>query len=262
MININKTVIIKSKNINNLKIEDAILVVGLPGFGGIGAIITELLINQFKAIKIATLYSNQFPPNVLMLENGEIKFLDNSFYFIKLPNKKNNLIILTGDTQPITPEGQYETNSKIIDFFKKEFKGNFILTIGGYMQQDSEVKIPKVFGNVTNKKLIERFKNYGIIFNHSKGPIYGSLGLLMAFAQSSKIDGLCLMGEVQNIEIDPNAVKSVIVILNKLLNINIDTKEVDNLIKSIDKANAQVLQGLNTSPPRNDDENLQPSYIR
>ena len=260
MIDITSTTIVKSSKSKILP-KNAVFIVGLPGLGSIGSIVVDLLIKQFKGVPIATMYSNKFPPHVLMLENGEIRFLNNTFYFIKGPNKKNDLVLLTGDTQAVTPEGQYEVNSKIINFFKTEIKGKFMLAIGGYAQQETEIKVPRVFGNVTDEKLIGRFKNYDIIFNQTRGLIYGSLGLLMAMAKSNDIEGLCLMGEVQNVELDPNAVKSVLSVLNKLLGITINTKDIDELIKTIDKTNAKLLQDLNMPAPLNNDE-AQPSYIR
>lgn len=260
MIDITSTTIVKSSKSKILP-KNAVFIVGLPGLGSIGSIVVDLLIKQFKGVPIATMYSNKFPPHVLMLENGEIRFLNNTFYFIKGPNKKNDLVLLTGDTQAVTPEGQYEVNSKIINFFKTEIKGKFMLAIGGYAQQETEIKVPRVFGNVTDEKLIGRFKNYDIIFNQTRGLIYGSLGLLMAMAKSNDIEGLCLMGEVQNVELDPNAVKSVLSVLNKLLGITINTKDIDELIKTIDKTNAKLLQDLNMPASLNNDE-AQPSYIR
>jgi hypothetical protein len=260
MIDITSTTIVKSSKSKILP-KNAVFIVGLPGLGSIGSIVVDLLIKQFKGVPIATMYSNKFPPHVLMLENGEIRFLNNTFYFIKGPNKKNDLVLLTGDTQAVTPEGQYEVNAKIINFFKTEIKGKFMLAIGGYAQQETEIKVPRVFGNVTDEKLIGRFKNYDIIFNQTRGLIYGSLGLLMAMAKSNDIEGLCLMGEVQNVELDPNAVKSVLSVLNKLLGITINTKDIDELIKTIDKTNAKLLQDLNMPASLNNDE-AQPSYIR
>lgn len=260
MIDFTSTTIVKSPKSKILP-KNAVFIVGLPGLGSIGSIVVDLLIKQFNGVPLATMYSNKFPPHVLMLENGEIRFLNNTFYFIKGPNKKNDLVLLTGDTQAVTPEGQYEVNAKIINFFKNEIKGKFMLAIGGYAQQETEISTPRVFGNVTDEKLIGRFKNYNIIFNQTRGLIYGSLGLLMAMAKSNDIEGLCLMGEVQNVELDPNAIKSVLSVLNKLLGITINTKDIDELIKTMDKTNAKLLQDLNMSAQLNNDE-TQPSYIR
>ncbi|MCL4381277.1 MAG: PAC2 family protein [Candidatus Marsarchaeota archaeon] len=260
MIDFANTTIIKSSK-SKIQSKNAVFIVGLPGLGSIGSIVVDLLIKQFKGVPIATIYSNKFPPHVLMLENGEVRFLNNTFYLIKGPNKKNDLVLLAGDTQAMTPEGQYEINAKIINFFKNEINGKFMLAIGGYAQQENEIKSPRVFGNVTDKKLIERFKNYDIKFNQTRGLIYGSLGLLMAMAKSDNLEGLCLMGEVQNMELDPNAVKSVVAVLNKLLGITINTKDIDELIKTMDKTNAKLLQDLNMPGALNNEES-QPSYIR
>ncbi len=263
MIDLNKTTIIKKKKYNKVNVKNPILIVGLPGLGNVGTIIADLLIRQFKGKQLATLYSNHFPHQVLMLKNGGIRLLNNRFYLINSIDKKRDIIILTGDAQAITPEGQFEVNLKIIDFFKNKLKGKFIFSIGGYITAQEDIKNPRVFGNVTNKNLIDKFKKYNIVFKESRGTILGSLGLLIAFAKMQRLEGLCLMGETQYPELDPAAVKAVIPILEQILNITIETKDLDKLIKSIDKSKAQLINELNIPPPfLNNEENSQPSYIR
>lgn len=263
MLNLNKTTIIKNKKNSRIKLKEPILLVGLPGLGNVGTIVADLLIKQFKGKPLAKLYSNHFPHQVLMLKNGGLRLLNNRFYLIDSFNKKNNLIVLTGDTQAITSEGQFDVNLKILDYFKNELKGKFIFTIGGYTTMQEDLKDPKVFGNVTNKNIIDKFKKYNIVFNKSRGAILGSLGLLLAFAKMQKLEGLCLMGETKYPEIDPAAVKAIVDVLNKIFKITIDTKDLDNLIKSIDSSNANISNNSNIpSPLLNNEENSQPSYIR
>lgn len=259
MFDFNKTVIVKNKKYKQMTVKNPILIAGLPGLGNVGVIIADLLIHQFKGIKIASVYSNHFPHQVIMLKNGTIRLLNNRFYLIKSFNKSQDLIVLTGDTQAITPEGQYEVNSKILDYFKNKLKGRFIFTIGGYINTQENIINPRVFGNVTNKKLIDKFKKYNIIFKESQGTIFGSLGLLTAFAKMQNIDGLCLMGETQNPEFDPASVKAIASVLNKIFNININTKELDKMIKL---TNPQINELPMPQFSDTSDSTLTPSYIR
>ncbi len=263
MLNLNKTIIVKNKKNSKIKLKEPILLVGLPGLGNVGTIVADLLIHQFKAKPLAKLYSNHFPHQVLMLKNGGLRLLNNRFYLIDNFNKKDNLIILTGDTQAITPEGQFDVNLEILNYFKNKLKGKFIFTIGGYTTMQEDLKNPKVFGNVTNTKIIDKFKKYDIVFKESRGAILGSLGLLLVFAKMQKLEGLCLMGETKYPELDPMAVKAIVSVLNKIFNITIDTKDVDKLIKSIDNSNNNIANNISIPPPFLDNkENSQPSYIR
>src|SRR5271155_1270537 len=101
---IEKTVIKRKKDI---KLKDPILIVGLPGIGNVGKLVAEHLRRTFGAEKIATMYSPHFPHQVIMLKNGGIRLVNNRFYVLKSrKQQKNDIVILTGDAQAVTPEGQ------------------------------------------------------------------------------------------------------------------------------------------------------------
>ena len=44
--------------------KDAVLFTGLPGIGLVGKICVDYLLKEFKAKKIATVFSDSFPPSV------------------------------------------------------------------------------------------------------------------------------------------------------------------------------------------------------
>jgi len=267
---INKTVIKRKKGI---KLRDPILIVGLPGIGNVGKLVAEHLKREFGSERIATMYSPHFPHNVIMLKNGGIRLISNRFYLIKTKKRQNDIVLLTGDVQAITPEGQYETNSMIVDFFKNGLGGKFIYTIGGYSIGEPVVGNPRVFGNATDKSVKSQFKNTDVIFGKSKGAIWGSAGLIIAFAKMQKIEGICLMGETNFLDVDAGAAKAVIMQLAKKLNLKIDTTKLDKIIKKTATAlkemerqsnlinlGQQVQIPVSGLPPSGERE--KPSYIR
>lgn len=266
---IDKTVIRRKKSI---KPKNSIMVVGLPGIGNVGKLVAEHLRKEFKAEKFATMYSPHFPHQALMLKNGKLRLVNNRFYLIKAKKPStNDIILLTGDAQAISSEGQYAVNSKIIDFFKNELDGKFIYTIGGYSIGEAITKKPRVFANATSKKVIAQFKDTSVIFGESRGIIWGSAGLIVAFAKMQKIDAVCLMGETSFLEIDASAAKAVLLQLAKKLNLEINTKNLDKIIEDTAKAVMELerqVSGMNQgqqspfplgSPEK---EGGSPSYIR
>ncbi|MCL5430584.1 MAG: PAC2 family protein, partial [Candidatus Marsarchaeota archaeon] len=131
----------------------------------------------------------------VMLKSGGIRLVGNRFYKLNGKGLKRDIVLLTGEYQALTPEGQYEVNDKIVKFFKEKLKGSFIYTLGGYNIAKTLTGEPKVYANVTRKKIIPNYKDYPILFGKSKGMILGSAGMLLAFAKMQKMDGMCLMGE-------------------------------------------------------------------
>ncbi|MCL5102023.1 MAG: proteasome assembly chaperone family protein [Candidatus Marsarchaeota archaeon] len=253
--------IIKYKK--GLKLNDPVLIVGLPGIGNVGKLVAEHLIREFKAERIATVYSPHFPHEVFMMKNGCLRLVSNRFYLIKRKGKQD-IVVLTGDAQAISPEGQYEVSHKIVKFFKEKLNGSFIYTIGGYNVSGSVVASPKVFGNATSKKTIADFAKDDVLFGKAHTVIIGAAGLMLAFAKMEKIEGVCLMGESTFFDMDPAAAKAVLQMLTKRLGMKIDTTHMDAMIKKTAKTLKELEKQLSGTAqiPAPGSEGLKPSYIR
>ena len=66
-------------------------------------------IHELNAVKFAELHSPAFPPQVFVDEKGIIEPMKNEFYYLKSHGEdKKDYIILVGNTQGLSPEGQYE----------------------------------------------------------------------------------------------------------------------------------------------------------
>lgn len=247
----------------NLKLNKPVLVVGLPGIGNVGKLVAEHLRREFKPKEIAVMYSPHFPHQVVMLKSGGIRLVGNRFYLIKDKKGKHDIILLTGETQAVTPEGQYEVNAKIIDFFIDKMKGEFVYTLGGYSVSREISKAPKVYGNVTRKEIAKDFKNYDIVFGKSRGLIWGSAGMLLAFAKMRKIDGICIMGETSTLDIDATAAKAVLLVLAKMLGIEIHTEKLDKIIEQTAKVLMEIeKQSSGFQTQVGSPGEPKPSYIR
>ncbi len=249
-----------------LKLKDPVLIVGLPGIGNVGKLIAEHLKKEFRAEKIAVLYSPHFPHQVVMLKSGGIRLVGNRFYLLKSKSNKplkRDIVLLTGETQAITPEGQYEVNAQIVDFFKNQLKGKFIYTLGGYSVSRNIADTPKVYGNVTQKSVMAKFKNSGVIFGKSRGMILGSAGLIIAFAKMKKVDGICLMGETSFLDIDAAAAKAVLVALAKNLDLDINMQNLDKIIERTARTLKELeKQASGFVTQAGEGEGTRPSYIR
>ena len=96
----------------DIKFKNPIMVVGLPGIGSVGSLVGEYLKNELGAKKFGSLYSSHFMHNTIMLKSGYSRLISNRFYYKN--TKAGQIIILLGDTQSGTSEGQYEINEKIV----------------------------------------------------------------------------------------------------------------------------------------------------
>src|SRR3989338_3950466 len=223
------------KVLEKVKLKKPILIEGLPGIGNVGRVAAGYLINELKMKKFAELYSPHFLPLVLLQNDSVASMLKCEFYYHK--NRKGDIIILTGDTQSISPEGHYEICTKIIEFVSK-MGVKELITLGGFAE-GKKIDNPRVIGAVNDKKLLKKYENYGIDFGkeHPIGTIVGASGLLIGLGGMRNMDGLCLMGETLGLPMltDPKAAEKVLQTLIKILNIKIDLSKLEKTVKDIEE---------------------------
>ncbi|MDD5502093.1 MAG: proteasome assembly chaperone family protein [Candidatus Thermoplasmatota archaeon] len=226
------------ESIEEPKLANPILVVGLPGVGNVGKLAAEHMIYELKAKKFASIYSRNFPPQVFVNEDGTARLVSNDFYYIKA--KKQNIMLLTGDYQGLTPEGQYDLAGAALDLVSK-YGVKKIFTLGGY-STGRKTNSPRVFGATTDKKLVPELKKFGITFSPGEpgGGIIGASGLLIGLGKLRGIEGACLMGETAGYLVDPKSSRSVLEMLRKILGIDINVEELDVRAKQMDKVMAQL----------------------
>ena len=149
------------KRLKEINLNKPLFIEGLPGIGLIGKLVSEHLIHELNAVKFAELYSSSFPPQVFVDENGLIEPMKNEFYYLKSAGEdQRDYIILVGNTQGLSPEGQYDICGAIIDFLDKRGVKS-IYTLGGLGTGQHNEKI-KVIGSATNEELIKMLKDNGV----------------------------------------------------------------------------------------------------
>jgi uncharacterized protein (TIGR00162 family) len=220
-----KTVI---KEIKAVELKNPILIEGFPGLGMVGNIATQYLTRQLKAQKLATLYSPHFPYHVLVSKKGGARLLRGEFYFWKNETGENDLIFLTGDSQPQTIEGQFEVANSILDYAENK-KVKTVITIGGYRNEVEDS--PKVVAVSTNPTLFKKALNAKAISSEAGTPIVGTAGLLLGLVKFRDMEALCLLGETRGYLPDPKTAKSIIKTLQGIINLKINLKGLDKEIK-------------------------------
>ncbi len=219
------------------KLENPILIEGLPGIGNVGKIAAKYLIRELRAKKFATLYSDTFPPNVIIRKSGLIAPMKNSFYYYKKDEKE--FIIVTGNTQSTSPEGQYKLTEEILNF-TQQFGIKTIYTLGG-LGVGRFVEKPKVFAAVTSKKFVKKLEELGVVVKRDAvGQLIGVSGLLLALGKLRGIDGVCLMGETSGLYIDHNAALAVLRVLTELIEVEIDVEKLKEKAKASKKKIAEI----------------------
>src|SRR5438046_2129030 len=174
------------------KLEDPIFIEGLPGIGNVGKLAAEHLKDELKGVKFAEIFSKYFPPQVLVQDDGQVKLVNNEMHYVKRDNG-TDLVLLTGDYQGLTPEGQYELS----DFILKELKKlgvRRVFTLGGYGMGRMVTK-PRVLGAATGLELVKEMEKYGVVFSRGEpgAGIVGASGLLLGLGRLYDMNAVCRM---------------------------------------------------------------------
>jgi uncharacterized protein (TIGR00162 family) len=184
----------------NPALENPIFVQGLPGFGNVGRIAAHLLTKFCEAKPFAELYSPSFPDYVSVSSKGICHLPRYEFYSASM--EKNNLIIMTGETQPSFDDvvAHYQVCAEIVDFIEKH-GCRFIVTMGGVPITEDKAQ---VYVAATSPRLATEFMEKGAVI-YSKGRIVGGTGLTLALAKERGLEGVCLLGTTTGFKADRGA---------------------------------------------------------
>jgi len=212
------------------KLQNPKLICGLPGSGYVGKLAVDYIIDKLGAKQFGYIYSSSFPPQVSIQPDGTIDLVKNSLFFCNTDSQ--DLILLTGDAQPVSAQGEYELAEEIIALCKKMGVSD-IYTLAAYITGKFS-KTPMVYGTGTNPQIVNEFSKFGIT-TLNKGNITGMNGVIIGIAKRSSISGMCLLGETSGYVIDAKASKAVLESLCKILDIKFDMSELDQRAKDTEE---------------------------
>ncbi len=237
-------------------LNNPVFIEGLPGVGNVGKLAADHLIEQLGATKFAQIHSRYFPPQVLVRPDGTVRLVNNEVYYWRAENEsQRDLIILIGDYQGLSADGQYALVDAMLDI-AVEFGAKEIYTLGGYGTGKMQDK-PRVLGAATDLAFVEELKTHGVVFkkNEPGGGIVGASGLLLGMGILRDLRGVCLMGETSGYLVDPKSAQSVLEILSTLLGVKVDFADLESRAEQMEKL-AQQLRDLEHATDAPSDEDL------
>ena len=235
---------------------DPIFVEGLPGVGNVGKLAADHLIECLGATKFATVTSKYFPPQVLVLGDGTIRLVNNELYYWKAKEPgQRDLVMMVGDYQGLTADGQYVLVESVLDFLQP-LGVKTLYTLGGY-GTGKMLEKPRVLGAATSRALVTELKAKNVVFrkNEPGGGIVGASGLFLGLGMRRGMEGVCLMGETSGYLVDPKSAQSVHEILSDVLQVKVDFTDLESRAEQMDKL-AQQLRDLERAAENPSDEDL------
>ncbi len=233
---------IKIIELTQPKLKNPVLIQGLPGLGLVGKLAVDYLIEELKPKKFAELYSDYlFLPDgksgILVDFEGIGSLPHYEFYAYSNPYGEHDLILLAGDTQPVT-WAQYTIAEKVIEFARK-YGVKTIITLGGTL---THAVRKQVFAVATDEKILKWLSTFGVKPSRG-GAVTGACGIMIGLAKLYGMEGFSLMGSIGEIYPDPEAAKAVLEVLIKIFNIPVSLARLDEIIKDM-KMRASIARKL------------------
>ena len=208
------------------KLDNPVMIAAWPGMGFLAKISADYLRRRIKASQFAEI---KYFHNVLVYTNSVVELapIKHKLY----ASEKDNLIILVGDAQPSIPEESLRLAQKISDI-AVEMGVKRIYTMAAYPNEFYDE--PKVYGVFTDENMREELIEAGVEMLKD-GAVNGLNGILIGVAKEDKIEGVCLMGDITYANVPQHlASKAVLQKLVKLIDIEIDTEQLEIRAKKID----------------------------
>ena len=194
------------------KPKNPVIIEGFPGFGLIGTIASEFLIEHLKTEQIGKIVFNEMPAMVAIHENKVVEPLG-IFY-----NEKYNLVIV----HAITASKGFEWEiAESIAKMAQNLNAKEIISLEGVGSGEGLAASSKVFFYTGKKEKKKKFESIGLE-PLTEGIIVGVTGALLL--RSEKVPVSCVFAETQSNLPDSKAAAKVIEKLDKYLGLDVDYK--------------------------------------
>ena len=192
------------------KPQNPTIIVGFPGFGLVGTIATEFLIDHLKTKPIGRVLLDDMPA-IIAIHDGELVEPIGIFY-----NKKNNILIVHAINSAAGSE--WVITKEIIEL-AKQLKAKEIISlegVGGGEEGES-----KTFYYASHEKNAKKLESSGCK-KLKEGIIMGVTGLILL--KSGKVSSTCVFAETETNLPDSKAAAKIIGVLDKYMGLKVDYK--------------------------------------
>lgn len=222
-------ILFKIKVLSEVKADDKVLIVGLPGMGGVAYTTANHIVNSMGGRLVAEFYTYSYPPQI-NISDGRANLFKAYLYETK------PALVLTANAQPATPEAQNEFCDNVIGFLNRKGLRKIIATAAYVTSHVGPLRNVYVAGN--DDSLINEFVKLNAQVLKG-GVVSGINGAIVGWASYYDIPAVVLLAEtweaiVQVDEFDYRASKHLLDIVSKYLKSEVDTSVLDTLAEQVE----------------------------
>ena len=239
-------------------LKNTTMICGWAGIGNVGLVAVSTLRSLVRARELGEVEPyGYFEPSEVEIVDGlieQMQFPTTRFYSHQRRDG-GDLILLVGEQQPADEQKAYEMASEVLDVAER-FGCRRIYTSAASVTTIHHMSKPRVWTVPNTPALLSEVRRYGntVVMSEvddadGEGLISGLNGLLLGVARSRQIDAVCLMGEVPYYLQGapwpyPKASRSVLEVLARVLNLQLDLSELEEMSAKVEANIEQILEAL------------------
>lgn len=218
------------------KLDDPILIEGLPGIGNAGKIAVDFLVEKLKAKKLYNVFSYYLPHSVFVNEDNLVELPKIELYYKKSKNNRD-MLFLVGDTQPVDEPSCYAFCRKVLSVVS-EYGCKEVMTLGGIGLKELN-EDPRLYITGTSKEIVKKYSTDNVLTDlyGTVGPIVGVSGILVALSRLKGQEGIAILGETlaHPMFVGIKTSKVMLSYISKVVGFRISLKELDSEIEHLEK---------------------------
>jgi len=214
------------------RLKSPIMLASWPGIGNVSIIVATYLKRKLEFKELGEIEPSYFfdPIGIVARDNvvEAPQFPLSNFYYWKNKRGGSDIILFIGEDQPLTKG--YELANCVLDVGQR-FGVKRVYTCAAALSRIHHTEQPRVWGVVTSQHMTGDLEKYGLV-QRGNLQISGLNGLLLGITKEREIEGVCLLGEVPMYATriqNPMAALAVLKVLNKMLDIEIDFSELEQI---------------------------------
>lgn len=215
-------------------VKDAVVLEGSPELGLIGNILGWLLVEELKMKQIGYIDSKQFPPLAVLYKGIAI-------HPFRIYSADGVVLFLSDFIVP--PNVSYDMSNAIVDWMERN-NSKELITFNSMVVME---KSGSVAGAANSEEALKRLGDLELPILPF-GNVNGLSGSLLTKTATKNIPASCLFAEVLNQYPDPRAAASLVNVLNKMVDIDVNAEPLIKEAEEIEERLKELANRVQNEP--------------
>jgi proteasome assembly chaperone (PAC2) family protein len=175
------------------------LLEAVPGVGNVGKLVVDSLVDAHESELVVKMLHPDLPPHATLDSDGYLIPPSLDIHKITLPNG-GSVLTLSSNFQPITPAGQHEVASELLEACKSAGVGR-VLILAGLAAEPGDAAVHLVCPSAEDRAAMEKL-GLETSTEHPSAGIIGLTGMIASLAPTYGQPAICAVAETVGTSVD------------------------------------------------------------